>query len=69
MDTPFRTLKFGLSIEREALYRRIDQRVQAMVEAGLEAEVRSLLAKGYGRSSNPCSPSATATWRPSSPVC
>jgi tRNA dimethylallyltransferase len=47
-DTPFRTLKLGLSIEREALYRRIDQRVQAMAEAGLEAEVRSLLAKGYG---------------------
>jgi len=47
-DTPFRTLKLGLSIEREALYRRIDQRVQAMVDAGLQAEVRSLLEKGYG---------------------
>jgi tRNA dimethylallyltransferase len=47
-DTPFRTLKLGLSIEREALYRRIDQRVQAMVDTGLQAEVRSLLEKGYG---------------------
>jgi tRNA dimethylallyltransferase len=47
-EAPFRTLKLGLSLEREVLYRRIDQRVQAMVEAGLEDEVRSLLAKGYG---------------------
>jgi tRNA dimethylallyltransferase len=47
-DTPFRALKLGLAIERQALYRRIDQRVQTMVEAGFEAEVRSLLEKGYG---------------------
>jgi tRNA dimethylallyltransferase len=47
-DAPFAALKIGLSIEREELYRRIDHRVDAMVAAGLEAEVRSLLAKGYG---------------------
>jgi tRNA dimethylallyltransferase len=47
-DTPFRALKLGLALERQTLYRRIDQRVQAMLEAGLEAEVRSLLEKGYG---------------------
>ena len=47
-DTPFRALCIGLFIEREALYRRIDRRVEAMVAAGLEEEVRTLLAKGYG---------------------
>ena len=47
-DTPFRALTIGLSMEREALYRRIDRRVEAMVAAGLEEEVRRLLAKGYG---------------------
>jgi tRNA dimethylallyltransferase len=47
-DTPFRALTIGLSLEREALYRRIDRRVEAMVAAGLEEEVRRLLARGYG---------------------
>jgi len=47
-DTPFTALKIGLSTEREELYQRIDRRVEAMVAAGLEAEVRSLLEKGYG---------------------
>jgi tRNA dimethylallyltransferase len=47
-DAPFHTLKLGLSLDREALYRRIDRRVEAMVAAGLEEEVRALLARGYG---------------------
>jgi tRNA dimethylallyltransferase len=38
----------GLFIEREALYRRIDRLVDAMLAVGLEQEVRMLLAKGYG---------------------
>ena len=37
----------GLSPEREALYRAIDQRVEAMIEAGLEGEVAALRARGY----------------------
>jgi tRNA dimethylallyltransferase len=32
--------------EREALYRRIDRRVDEMLAAGLEEEVRTLLEKG-----------------------
>jgi tRNA dimethylallyltransferase len=47
-DAPFHTLKIGLALDREALYRRIDRRVEAMAAAGLEEEVRALLAKGYG---------------------
>ncbi len=47
-DTPFRALTIGLALEREALYRRIDRRVEAMMAAGLEEEVRRLLARGYG---------------------
>jgi len=47
-DTPFHALKMGLSLDRETLYRRIDCRVEAMIAAGLEEEVRTLLARGYG---------------------
>jgi tRNA dimethylallyltransferase len=37
----------GLRMDRAALYRRIDARVDAMVVAGLADEVRALLANGY----------------------
>lgn len=36
----------GLTMEREALYARIDRRVDAMMEAGLLGEVEQLLAAG-----------------------
>ena len=39
----------GLRLPREELYRRIDQRVEAMVRAGLVDEVRRLLVMGYSR--------------------
>jgi tRNA dimethylallyltransferase len=45
---PYRILKLGLTMERKELYRRIDQRVDSMVEQGLLAEVQSLVAEGYG---------------------
>jgi tRNA dimethylallyltransferase len=47
-DAPFHTLKIGLSLDRETLYRRIDRRAEAMLAAGLEDEVRALFARGYG---------------------
>jgi tRNA dimethylallyltransferase len=47
-DAPFHALKMGLSFDRETLYRRIDRRVEAMIATGLEEEVRTLLARGYG---------------------
>jgi tRNA dimethylallyltransferase len=37
----------GLTMERGALYARIDERVDAMVSAGLRDEVARLLASGY----------------------
>jgi tRNA dimethylallyltransferase len=35
-------------MEREALYARVDARVERMLERGLVQEVRGLLARGYG---------------------
>ncbi len=43
----FQTTKFALRIPREILYDRINKRVYEMIEAGLMAEVQSLLNKGY----------------------
>jgi tRNA dimethylallyltransferase len=45
---PYRILKIGLTRERKELYRRIDQRVDEMMQRGLVAEVRRLVAEGYG---------------------
>lgn len=42
------TLLFGLRMEREMLYRRIEARVDAMMAAGFLEEVRSLYEQGYG---------------------
>lgn len=46
-DSPFTTLKLGVTLPREDLYRCIDQRVEKMLAAGLLAEVEGLLARGY----------------------
>lgn len=43
-----RTRVLGIEIEREALYRRIDERVDRMFEAGLVDEVRALNDRGFG---------------------
>lgn len=40
-------LVLGLSRPRPALYARVDARIDAMLSAGLEAELRRLLAAGY----------------------
>jgi tRNA dimethylallyltransferase len=45
---PYRTLQVGLTMERQALYRRIDERVDRMIEEGLVEEVRGLVEQGYG---------------------
>ena len=41
---------FGLNMPREVLYRRIEERVDQMVEIGLIEEVKGLLDQGYPRS-------------------
>lgn len=45
---PYRILQVGLTMGRQALYARVDRRVEAMMGAGLEAEVRRLVEAGYG---------------------
>lgn len=42
-DRPFRIVKIALEMERETLYARINARVDAMMQAGLENEVKQLL--------------------------
>lgn len=44
---PYHIKTIGLHTDRETLYQRIDQRVEAMMAAGLLAEVETLLAAGY----------------------
>ena len=44
---PYHTLIIGLTLERQELYRRVDARVDDMVERGLVAEVEKLIAMGY----------------------
>ena len=45
----YESLQIGIKVERRELYRRIDERVERMVEDGLLDEVHGLLASGYGR--------------------
>jgi tRNA dimethylallyltransferase len=45
---PYRSLRLGLSLPRPELYARIDRRIDEMIEAGLVAEVQSLLDRGIG---------------------
>jgi len=45
-EGPFHVLVYGLSYPREAMYARINARVDRMMADGLEHEVRALLRKG-----------------------
>lgn len=47
-DRRFDALFVGVTWPRPILYDRIDRRVDRMMDQGLEAEVRGLLARGYG---------------------
>ncbi len=44
---PYRILQIGLDMPRDALYARIDRRVDAMMAAGLVAETQALINAGY----------------------
>lgn len=45
---PFEAVWLGLWLPRPELYARIDARIEAMLAAGLVAEVQGLIAQGYG---------------------
>jgi tRNA dimethylallyltransferase len=46
---PFSILKIGLELPREDLYRRIDERMDAMIEQGLFEEAKSLYEHRHRR--------------------
>ena len=48
-EHPFSALLLGLNMDREGLYRRIDDRVHVEIDKGLVEETRRLLAQGYSR--------------------
>jgi len=47
---PYPAVLIGLKMDREKLYKRIDSRIDGMLERGLIEEVRKLIKKGYDRS-------------------
>ncbi len=46
-DSPYNLLTIGLNRPRAELYQRVDERIEAMFEAGFLDEVKGLLDKGY----------------------
>jgi tRNA dimethylallyltransferase len=46
-ESPYEILKIGLQWERETLFRRIEWRVEKMIEMGWVEEVKVLLEKGH----------------------
>jgi tRNA dimethylallyltransferase len=48
-EAKYRLRMFGLNTDREVLYRRIEDRVDQMLDQGLVGEVAGLLARGYTR--------------------
>jgi len=46
-ERPFKIIKIGLEREREKLYERINQRVDLMMQAGLEAEAKALFPHAH----------------------
>ena len=50
--SPYDFCYVALDLDRESLYKRIDLRVDKMMEAGLPGEVRGLKDKGYGSDLN-----------------
>jgi tRNA dimethylallyltransferase len=47
MEKPYIVLKIGLTMEKQALFQRIDERIDQMIKGGLIEEVRMLLQMGY----------------------
>ena len=51
-DSPYRPIMIGLCRERKNLYKRIDKRVDLMINQGLIDEVKGLLDMGYSEELN-----------------
>ena len=49
-ESPYHLITIGLTRPREELYRRVDERIDAMYSNGLMDEVKSLIARGYSPS-------------------
>jgi tRNA dimethylallyltransferase len=49
-ESPYQLITIGLTRPREELYRRVDERIEAMFANGFVEEVRGLLAMGYSPS-------------------
>ena len=45
---PMDAVVVGLTLQRDSLYRRVDERVDDMLRAGWVGEVEGLIARGYG---------------------
>ncbi|NWF91457.1 MAG: tRNA (adenosine(37)-N6)-dimethylallyltransferase MiaA [Syntrophaceae bacterium] len=52
-ERPYLTLKIGLERDRQVLYRRIEERVDQMIDRGLLEEVKGLMEMGYGADLKP----------------
>ena len=52
-ERPLKNLKLCLKVDREDLYRRINERSKAMVDSGLTEEVENLLKNGYSADLKP----------------
>jgi len=52
-DRSYEYIKIGLTVDRQVLYERIDERTRRMVEEGLVDEVRHLFDLGYGEDLKP----------------
>ncbi|GAA0378815.1 tRNA (adenosine(37)-N6)-dimethylallyltransferase MiaA [Paenibacillus motobuensis] len=48
-QSPYNLCIIGLTMDRQMLYNRIEQRIDEMMDAGLVDEVRSLLGRGFTR--------------------
>jgi tRNA dimethylallyltransferase len=49
-ERPYTALLLGLTMDRDALYQRIEERIHVEIEKGLVEETRRLLSQGYARS-------------------
>jgi tRNA dimethylallyltransferase len=51
-ESEFEFIQFGMKVDREKLYEKLDKRAKEQFDEGLEYEVRGLLEEGYKRDSS-----------------